>query len=753
MSYKHSKGKQWLLHFVSRFYYFFRMKTKILLTISLLVICNLIFSQDTVKHRPKVGLVLSGGGAKGFAHIGVLKVLEEAGIPIDYIGGTSMGSIIGSMYAIGYDAKTLEKAVVQLDWDELLSDHTSHRSLSMLEKEQDSRYFLSFPIHGRKIELPEGIMSGHSIYKYFTRLTWNVHNVRDFSQFHIPFLCVASDIETGQSVTLQHGNLPDALRASMAIPSAFTPVELDGKLLVDGGLVNNLPVEEVLKMGADIIIAVDVQEPFYRKDDLTSITKILQQAGKFLRAPANIRNRQLANILITPQMDGFSVSSFTHSDSIIKRGELAARDILPKIKELIKFSNTTSTQKILSVSTIDNDTIFITDLKIIGLKKVSNGLVIGKLKFEVPAKVTFKALEEGLDRVYGSQYFERISYMLEPYNSGNRLVITVSEQKAIMFRVGLHYDNDYNAAILLNTTIRNFYKNGSTLLLDARLSENPKLSASFFIDKGWMPSPWLFVQFNNSEVVQDSIGKRIASFNYSEGLLSIGTQSFPSNAVGMGGAIQAEISSIRSKISPIDFQNVDYRFLNYFGYFKFDYLDRTIYPRSGLQFYAEGKLLTQIDDYDDRKKMSPAFVGQFRYNQAIKFSSRFSLIAQISAGASAGNSLPLPYRFYMGGIGNNYTKGVMPFVGMRMMEKTGNNIIINRLDAQFEFRNDQYFILKTNIGKISNQFKDLFHFEDITQGVGLTYGYNTVIGPLEFTLMSSNSASKLLAYINVGFWF
>jgi len=228
-----------------------------LLPIAFLLLPITSFSQETTK-RPKIGLVLSGGGAKGFAHIGVLKVLEEAGVKVDYIAGTSMGAVIGGLYASGYSATQIDSIFYNTDFDELLQDYIPRSSKSFYEKRNDQMYALTLPFDKLKIGVPIALSKGMYNYNLLSKLTHKVRHVRDFNKLPIPFLCIATDIEKGEQVILKEGYLAQAMLASSAFPSLFSPVEIDGKLLIDGGVVNNYPVEEIRKMGADIVIGVDV---------------------------------------------------------------------------------------------------------------------------------------------------------------------------------------------------------------------------------------------------------------------------------------------------------------------------------------------------------------------------------------------------------------------------------------------------------------------------------------------------------------
>ena len=225
---------------------------RLLLLSAIFLFPTITFSQvdSVVKPRPKVGLVLSGGGAKGFAHIGVLKVLEKTGVKIDYIGGTSMGAIVGGLYASGYSATQIDSIFRSTNFDELLGDYIPRSSKNFYGKRNDEIYALSLPFHKLKIGIPRSYSKGMYTFNLISRLTHNVRHVRDFSQLPIPFFCIATDIESGKQVLLDKGYLPQAIRASAALPTVFSPVELDGRLLVDGGVANNYPIDEVRAMGA-----------------------------------------------------------------------------------------------------------------------------------------------------------------------------------------------------------------------------------------------------------------------------------------------------------------------------------------------------------------------------------------------------------------------------------------------------------------------------------------------------------------------
>ena len=291
------------------------------------------FSQETPK-RPKIGLVLSGGGAKGCAHIGVLKVLEKAGIKIDFIGGTSMGAVVGGLYASGYNASQIDSIFMATNFDEMIQDYIPRNSKSFYEKRNDELYALSLPFNKFNIGVPIALTKGMYNYLLLSKLLHKVRYVRDFNKLKIPFLCIGANIETGEQVILNKGYLPEALTASSAFPTLFSPVEIDGKVLVDGGVSNNYPIDEIRKLGADIIIGVDVQDDLKSRKDLQEATKILVQISNFGMVSRMDNKKNTADIYIKPDISSFSVISFDKGRQIIDKGEKAALEVVDQLEKI-----------------------------------------------------------------------------------------------------------------------------------------------------------------------------------------------------------------------------------------------------------------------------------------------------------------------------------------------------------------------------------------------------------------------------------
>ena len=274
---------------------------------------------DPPRSRPTVGLVLSGGGARGFAHIGVLKVLEENRVPVDYIGGASMGGLIGALYAMGHSPDEIEALIQTLDWDNLFASSAAFDNLSFRRKEDRRNIPGPIPLRGKPtdLKLPKAFNSGHEIGLLFDRATLRYARVRDFDDLPIPFRTVATNMVNGESEELGSGSLSRSLRATMAIPGVFAPVEIDGKILSDGGLVNNIPTNVVKAMGADILLVVNIETQLGGRESLESLIGLLAQTINIASAENSRRSLREADIIIAPDLADHTSTSFGESAALI----------------------------------------------------------------------------------------------------------------------------------------------------------------------------------------------------------------------------------------------------------------------------------------------------------------------------------------------------------------------------------------------------------------------------------------------------
>jgi len=420
---------------------------KILLILLLLVT---VFGYGQEKEGPKVGLVLSGGGAKGLAQIGALKVIEDAGVKIDYIGGSSMGAIIGALYASGYSSHQLDSIFHEINFNILIQDEVPRSAKTFYEKEDTEKYALTLPFDKFKIAFPSGLSKGQNIYNLISRLTMHLGNVQDFSKMPIPFLCIAADIETGDQVVLEKGSLPKAVSASGAIPSIFSPVKINGRLLTDGGVANNYPVEELRKRGADIIIGIDVQDSLVDREQLKSVFDILFQVSNFRTIKDMKEKKALTDVYIKPDITPFGILSFDKGAAIIDSGKVAALSQyaeLEKITKLQGFKNNTISKVQAS------NTISLNSLTIEGNNSYPRAYILGKLRLKYFSNYTLEDLSSGVNNLAATGNFNRINYSLIPNDTSYTLAMQLEESKNKTFlRLGLHYDNLYKSGALFNLT-------------------------------------------------------------------------------------------------------------------------------------------------------------------------------------------------------------------------------------------------------------------------------------------------------------
>jgi len=402
------------------------------------------------KERPEIGLVLSGGGARGGAHVGVLKALEELNIPVDYIAGTSMGAIVGGFYAAGYTADEIKQLWQEVDWKAAFSDQPERRDKTMRKKELDAEFLIPYRIGFNKgsIQLPLGAIEGQHLDQIFHRILLSVQNTSDFDQLPIPFRAVATDLVTGDEVVLSGGSLPDALRASMSVPGVFAPVHLNGQMLVDGGMANNLPVSVVREMGADIVIAVDISSPLLKEQQLKSILKVTEQLTNFLTRSNTERQIALlgpGDILLVPDLEGYSSADFQIANEVAEiafNTAMSQRETLvslsvPAYRAPGRFDSTEQAFEEYFVHFIDIDNQSVLD----------DELIRSRLDVKPGQPLNVAALEKSVDRIYSLDVFKSVTYDLIR-NENDETGVKIRAEPRLWgpnyLQFGLEFSNDFS---------------------------------------------------------------------------------------------------------------------------------------------------------------------------------------------------------------------------------------------------------------------------------------------------------------------
>jgi NTE family protein len=443
-----------------------------------------LYAQDPVVKRPSIGLVLSGGGAHGIAHLGVIKVMEEAGLRPDYITGVSMGSIIGGLYSVGYTVDSITKLLNMIDWNTFLSNKIPENKVIFLEKDNFYHSIISLPLSFNKVIFPSGLINGQQFENTLSFYTWGAADITDFSKLPIPFMCLATDIITFKKIDLKAGYLADALRASSAVPSIFTPIKIDTLLLLDGGLIRNFAVNEAIEMGADIIIGSYCGSHALTESELQSASAIMKQIGLSRSLDDYQKQKKLADVLIEPEINEYPIYEFENADTLIKRGYEAAlpyRDYFTKLADSL---NRIGKQKPAEDLFKKNYYKF-NKIEITGNKTYSDFQILGILDIEPEEEVDKYLLTDRIELLYGKAWFEKVKYRIMPRNDSLILVIDCIEKPKAMFYGSVHYDNSLLSGIILELSVKDLFTQRSAIRLNSYVGQYYRfeLNAMQFVDR------------------------------------------------------------------------------------------------------------------------------------------------------------------------------------------------------------------------------------------------------------------------------
>lgn len=416
----------------------------------------LLFTPLIAAERPKIGVVLSGGGAKGAAHVGVLKILEEHNIPVDYIAGTSIGAYVAGMYALGYSASEVESIMMGVDWDSGYSDTIPRNILSFRDKQLRDRYNIPLNIgyNEGEVRAPSGVLRGQTMSQLLRQSTDLVQQFGNFDDLAIPYRAVATDLETSQPAIISHGSLVNAMQASATVPGALQPTQFEGKLLVDGGIANNMPVDVVKAMGADIIIAVDIGSPLVKKDKLYSTIAVLDQLSNFLTNASTEKQKQLLtdkDVLIRPAIDALSTTDFTIMPLALTLGKEAANNHLDKLSSLSlspdEYAAYVDAKRVKGKTLMTDVSHPIHEIVFDNQSKVSLNLLKETLNLQKGQTVSKDELNEALKRIYSLNKFERVDAEFVEGEEGRILTVTTKAKSwgPNYFQLGFNWEDDFNA--------------------------------------------------------------------------------------------------------------------------------------------------------------------------------------------------------------------------------------------------------------------------------------------------------------------
>ena len=760
------------------------------------------------KKRPTVGLVLCGGGAKGAAHIGVLKRLEELNVPVDLVVGTSVGALIGGLYSMGYTANQLDSLIRNADWSYLLSDNSKRVDASFSKKMSDEKYLINVPFYnlragGRlskvqrdtaKIKaekitgengnktlgiqesdnsgsqetslmgvLPSAYMSGQNVLNLLNGLAIGYQDSIDFKKLPIPFACMATDLATGEEVVLDHGYLPLSMRASMSIPGVFAPVTIDGKVLVDGGVVNNFPIDIARKMGADIVIGVDVQNELLKAEDLNSIDEVFNQLIGLMGNEKFLKNKEDADVYIRPDVSKFGTYSFSKSaiDTLVVNGYAATLVKDERLRAVLRKTgpvhfHSANGEKISFAREIYRSQFKVGEIGMEGVSKNDKKWLLSLAGISENSTISGAQINEAISLFIGTQAFSQVTYQLAQQKNGDeKLTFIFKKGPTNIVSFGAHYDSEEAAALLLNLGIHQYDLHGSRLGLTARLSYNPYIKAEYTYLFRNFPRFVATYEFGTKDINIYSSGssKNNISYVYNGLEVSFANMYLRNFDIKAGARIQ------------------NFKFTKFLS----DYIDESEYTLNARGYacvFADAKMDNRDSKYFAKKGMyidasaEYYFAGfhsgfnsfsAFRlgYRLAINLANDFVLIPYFYARVTLNNKSEFPFYNFVGGSEEGrYIDHQIPFVGINYANAVNKSVAIFRLDLRKKIGRKHYVYAICNYLRTQGNLGGIM---DVSKGgywgAALKYSYDTPLGPLSFNIHWSDFNHKVGAYVSLGYYF
>ena len=749
--------------------------------------------------RMKVAVVLSGGGAKGMAHIGVLRVLERAGIPIDIITGTSMGALIGGLYSIGYDAATLDSLVSVQDWNVLLSDKADMRSQSLAERDKQNTYILSRPLSiARKSHTASGgLISGSNLSQLFTRLTVGWHDSISFATLPIPFACVATNIVDNTEYVFHNGYLPTAMRASMAIPGVFTPVRMSmvseevrvkseelkchksdsakhtnsslftltsslkkDMVLVDGGLRNNYPADVARQMGADIIIGVSVQSDPRTADELQSGPSILMQIVDQNCKNKFAENWAMTDIPIKVNVKGYSSASFTRTaiDTLIARGEQAAMkqwDKLMQMKRTLGLADSYQPDRLHRTVPQSKTLCFkIDSIQYNNISPQDRDYVATKYGIGSGKDITAEQVEQVVTDLGTNLLYTNAGYNISKSNGKYILTISAGERKTSRVNLGVRFDTEEMVALQANMSHRLPTRLPVTLELTGRLGKRMMARVDANVSPMHYGRIGLSYLFRHDDINIYEGGKRDYNFTYNQHAVNLQALSFNIRNFSCDVNLHMDFFDFHDVLfgeaaKPERIDNI--HMYSYVFRLNYDSEDRWFFTTRGARFKAGFGYYT--DNFIGWKGHGGLSIADCMWRMSFPLNSRFTLQPMLYGRIIFGDGAPLIMRNAIGGMtAGQYLAHQMPFAGVGHVEFAGNAMLACQLRAQQRIADNNYIILRVAAAQHNEKLRDILKRRTLT-GCELAYFYDSMFGPLGASLGYSSKTREAYFYINLGYQF
>jgi len=670
-----------------------------------------------VSQQPTtIGLALSGGSAKGIAHVGVLRALERLGVRVDVVAGTSMGGVIGGMYALGLSVDSIESVMRRADWASLMTDATPRERRSLDQRRLDERAILAVPLEGPRVTLPSGAIVGSNALRLLEHVLWRGAMVRRFQDLPRPFGAVATDLETGEPVRLREGALAESLRASAGLPGAVEPIMLGRRLLVDGAMSRNLPAVDAKELGADFVICSDVSEPIDAAEDLRSFVDVLSQLASLSMLGSTLEQRSLCDVLVLPDVEGLSSFDFDRVDEWVARGEAATLVHQDRLAALL---GRAARGRAGTAPTLLADSIRITGIAIAGSSDFRMvELVRRELELEVGDFVDRDQMETRLSDLESTGFFGLVRYRLDEAPGGAALTVSIEERPRDRLGVGLRYDDERRAALLFTATQHNLLLHGSVTRFDLRVGDETRIGASLRRRRGltgrlgvgaaaqWSQAP---LRLSAAEGGKLDVDLWSAS-------LSLGLVAARSTYLGLEGGVEraegaSEVlsASVASAAIVLDHET----------------LDRIDFPRSGADVSARAEWGVSDVSFGGEYESVTADARAY-----LPLTPRVTVDVGLFVGYTQGRDLPAHERLFLGGSHSSAVfRATQPtFQGLGSQEHVGNAAQVARLGIRLEPATDWFVRAGVDVGASRDEWR-LPLVRPMT-GWALAGGFRSRIGPV-----------------------
>lgn len=731
-------------------------------------------------QRPKVGVVLGGGGAKGASHIGVLKYLEELGIPVDYVAGTSMGSIIGGFYAMGYSPEELTQLISSMNWSEYIGNKNERSMMSLEMRQRNSTLLFNVPFSDESFfstdpnttfisQLPSAYVNNSSLINLFNDLCVGYQEDMDFNDLPIPFACVATDMITGKEVVLRSGSVPTAMRASMAIPGVFSPVETENMVLVDGGLANNFPADVLRDMGADIIIGVEVTSTKdVTSNDLKSLPQVFARLLINGTSAKRVENRQLCDVHIIPDISGFGMLSFTPEaiDTLVGRGYRKAtefHDELMDIKHRVDAAAGSAVSKTLQAPHAKNlteEAVFIRSITINNVDERDRRWLERKSGLKEGNYYSKDDIEQAMKVFRGTGCFDEITYQVKKSDSLHQideasntydLIVNMKPAPPHAFGMGMRYDTEEGAALLIKLGLNEKKFNGSKLNAAIKLSFSPRINLTYTYSRASLANFNLAYDYRNEHFAMLYEKRRSANLRYQQQRISGYISQFHllnySAKVGLAfTSTTFDLFSLDEEMDTTYFASN--RLLTPFVDLEYDNLDDSYFAKHGIRTQVTGRyhINAHISNlsFDFQSYLTPG-------------NGRLTFIPQMYGQHISGD--PHYYNLFNmfgGEIEGRHFEQQMPFIGYATVESGGNDLGVLRCDLRYNFYGKHYLTGMYNF-LLNGYWGDPFseYLKNGVHGAGLKYSYNSFLGLISLTVHWAKrySENHFGAYFSFGYTF